>query len=116
MRTIIAFFCVALIWAIFGKLDIVAVAPGTTVVSSRTKVIQPAETAVVKRILVRDGQTVEKGELLIELDAKGTEADFEKARDALIEARLAELRPSAFAAYLGSAQPPVLNPPHRPPQ
>src|SRR3546814_2146845 len=25
MRTIIAFFCVALIWAIFGKLDIVAV-------------------------------------------------------------------------------------------
>src|SRR3546814_4818258 len=36
MRTIIAFFCVALIWAIFGKLDIVAVAPGKTVVDRKS--------------------------------------------------------------------------------
>src|SRR3546814_18469782 len=57
MRTIIAFFCVALIWAIFGKLDILAVDPGTTVVRSRTPVIQPAGPAMVQRILVRDDPT-----------------------------------------------------------
>ncbi|HLM52495.1 MAG TPA: HlyD family type I secretion periplasmic adaptor subunit [Pseudoxanthomonas sp.] len=108
MRTIIAFFCVALLWSIFGKLEIVAVAPGKTVVGSRTKIIQPAETAVVKRILVRDGQTVSRGDLLIELDATGTGADFAKAGDALVNARLAELRLAALARALDSGQAPAL--------
>ncbi len=110
MRAIMAFFCVALLWAIFGKLDIVAVAPGKTVVGSRTKVIQPAETAVVKRILVRDGQSVKRGQLLIELDATGTEADYEKAGEAFTNARLTELRLSALADSLDSGNPPKLAP------
>lgn len=110
MRVIIAFFCVALLWACIGKLDIVAVAQGKTVVSSRTKVIQPAETAVVKRILVRDGQTVKHGQLLIELDATGTGADYAKAGDALINARLAKLRLVALAEALDSGRSPILIP------
>ena len=116
VRIIMAFFCVALLWSILGKLDIVAVAPGKTVVSSRTKIIQPAETAVVKRILVRDGQTVKKGDLLIELDATGTGADFAKAGDALLNARLAELRLTALAHALNTGQAPRLAPDPRLPQ
>lgn len=108
MRTIIAFFCIALAWAIFGQLDIVAVAPGRTVVGSRTKVVQPADTAVVKRILVRDGQAVKQGQLLIELDATGTGADYRKAGDAWIGARLAELRLAALARALDTGRPPAL--------
>ena len=69
---IIGLFCVALLWAFLGKLDVVAVAPGKTVTSGRTKVIQPAETAVVRRILVHDGQTVKRGQLLVELDTTAT--------------------------------------------
>lgn len=110
MRIIIGLFCVALLWAIFGQLDIVAVAPGKTVVGSRTKVIQPAETAVVKRILVQDGQAVKRGQLLIELDATGTGADYEKAGDALVNARLAELRLTALAEALQTSKPPVMKP------
>ncbi|KLD73252.1 hemolysin secretion protein D, partial [Xanthomonas hyacinthi DSM 19077] len=91
IRIIIALFCVALLWAVFGKLDIVAVAPGKMVVDSRTKVIQPAETAVVRRILVRDGQQVKSGESLIELDATTTGAELAQAGEALTEARLAAL-------------------------
>lgn len=106
---IIAMFCAALLWAVFGKLDIVAVAPGKIVAGSRTKVIQSAETAVVKRILVRDGQTVMQGQLLIELDATGTAADYEKAGEALINARLNELRFAALAVALEkNGTPPVL--------
>jgi hemolysin D len=110
MRTIMAFFCVALLWAIFGKLDIVAVAPGKTVVGSRTKVIQPAETAVVKRILIKDGQTVKRGDLLIELDATGTGADYAKAGEALVAARLAELRLRAVSDALDTGKPPRMQP------
>ncbi len=109
MRTIVAFFVVALSWAIIGKLDIVAVAPGKTIVSSRTKVIQPVETAVIRKILVRDGQVVKQGDLLVELDATATGADYQQADEALISARLAELRYGAMAQALESGvlpQPP----------
>ncbi len=109
MRIIIAFFCAALLWACFGKLDIVAVAPGKTVVGSRAKIIQPAETAVVKRILVQDGQTVKKGQLLIELDATATGADYAQADEALVNARLAAARLAALAASIGSGQSPVVS-------
>lgn len=108
VRIIIALFCVALLWACLGKLDIVAVASGKTVVGSRTKILQPAETAVVKRILVRDGQSVKRGDLLIELDATGTGADYAKAGDALIDAKLAELRLEAMAAAIDRDTPPTL--------
>lgn len=108
MRIIIAFFCVALLWACIGKVDIVAVAPGKTVVSSRTKVVQPAETAVVRRILVHDGQAVRRGQLLIELDATATGAEHEQAGEALANARLAELRLSALIEAFDSGQDPVL--------
>lgn len=108
IRIIIALFCVALLWACLGKLDIVAVAPGKTVVGSRTKIVQPAETAVVKRILVRDGQSVKQGDLLIELDATGTDADYTKAGEALVDARLAELRLAAMAVALDTGLLPKL--------
>lgn len=108
MRTIIALFCVALAWAIFGQLDIVAVAPGKTVVGSGTKVIQTTETATVRRILVDDGQTVRRGQLLIELDATAAAADFEKAGDALGNAHAAAARLAALATALDNGQPPHL--------
>ncbi|WP_240126309.1 HlyD family type I secretion periplasmic adaptor subunit [Thermomonas alba] len=97
MRAIMAFFAVALLWACIGQLEIVAVAPGKTVVGSRTKVVQPLEAGVVKRILVRDGQAVKAGDLLIELDATAADADYERAGEALMAAKLAELRLAALA-------------------
>src|SRR5687767_3974780 len=106
MRLIIGFFCVAVLWSVFGRLDIVAVAPGRTVVSSRTKVLQPMETAVVRRILVRDGQVVTAGELLIELDATDAAAELEQANETLINARLAEARFTAFEQALNAGSPP----------
>ncbi len=110
MRVIISFFCLALLWACFGKLDIVAVAPGKTVVSSRTKVLQSSETAVVRRILVEDGQVVKQGDLLIELDATATSADYTQADDALTNAKLAQLRLAALAEAIESGTAPVLAP------
>lgn len=66
---IIALFAIAVIWATFGKMDIIAVAQGQIVVGDRSKVIQPLESAIVKAIHVRDGQRVKQGQPLIELDS-----------------------------------------------
>ncbi len=72
---IMTLFVIAVAWAIFGKIDIVAVAPGRVVVSERTKLIQPLERSVVKRILVKDGDRVVAGQALVELDPTAANAD-----------------------------------------
>jgi len=51
--TIIMLFCAALVWAWWGTIDIVASATGKIVPSGRTKVIQPFETGVVRRRIMR---------------------------------------------------------------
>ncbi|MDH5786323.1 MAG: biotin/lipoyl-binding protein, partial [Chromatiales bacterium] len=73
--SIVTLFTLAIIWACFGQIDIVAVAQGKVVPSDRTKVIQPLEIGTISAIHVHEGQTVKKGELLIELDATNTTAD-----------------------------------------
>ncbi|WP_114240105.1 HlyD family type I secretion periplasmic adaptor subunit [Dyella sp. C9] len=109
MWTIIALFCVALLWACLGQLDMVAVAPGKTLTTGRTKVIQPAESAVVRRILVQDGQVVKQGDLLIELDTTATSADSRKTQDALTSARLIEARSTALIQALDTGQSPTMS-------
>jgi hemolysin D len=86
--TIIAIFCVALMWAIFGKVDIVAAANGKIIPSGRTKLIQPLETGVVRAIRVHEGQQVHAGDSLIELDPTMTAAEQGHVKADLIAARL----------------------------
>ena len=57
---LMSLFVLALLWAYFGQVDIVAVAPGRIMVSERTKVIQPLEASVVRKVLVRDGERVRR--------------------------------------------------------
>jgi membrane fusion protein, hemolysin D len=86
--TIIAAFCLALGWATFGEVDIVASATGRIIPNGRTKVIQPFETGVVRAIRVHDGQRVLAGEVLIELDPTMNEAELGHLRGDLLAAQL----------------------------
>jgi hemolysin D len=80
---LMALFVIALVWACVGQIDIVAVAPGRIVVSERTKPIQPLERSVVKRVLVKDGDAVQAGQALVELDPTAATADKTTASDQL---------------------------------
>jgi hemolysin D len=106
--SIIAVFCVALMWASLGSVDIVATATGKIVPGGRTKLIQPFETGVVRAIHVRDGQSVKAGDVLIELDPTMTEADQERQRSDLLAAGLevARLRAALAEDPLAAFQPP----------
>ena len=86
--TIIALFVLALIWAIFGHVDIVASASGKVIPSGRVKLIQPFETGVIRAIHIHDGQSVKTGDVLIELDPTMTAAEQEHIRSDLIAAQL----------------------------
>ena len=104
--TLIAAFVVMLAWAVFGRVDTVAVAPGKLIADVRAQVVQPMETATVKRILVRDGQSVRQGDILIELDATAADAESAQTRDAWVAARLESARARALLNALeGDAAP-----------
>ncbi|HXL99909.1 MAG TPA: HlyD family type I secretion periplasmic adaptor subunit [Rhizomicrobium sp.] len=57
-----------LLWSAFAPLDSALMAPGVIVVESHRKTIQHLEGGIVKDILVKEGQSVQAGQTLIELD------------------------------------------------
>ncbi len=95
-----ALFVIAIVWASVGEIDIVAVAPGRIVVSDRSKTLQPLEASIVKRVLVKDGDTVQAGQVLLELDATNASADSASVREQLASADSEERRASALMAAL----------------
>jgi membrane fusion protein, hemolysin D len=97
--TIILFFVVAIGWATFSRVDIIATASGKVVPTGKVKVIQPLETGVVSAIDVQDGQHVGLGQLLIQIDRTASAAERARVghdlmRAQLDVARLATLRQS----------------------
>jgi len=68
--------CAALLaGAALGELDIIASAEGKLVPQGFIKIVQPAEGGVVQAILVREGQRVAAGEVLLRMDAGLSTAD-----------------------------------------
>lgn len=72
---LLALFCAGLLWAVFGRVDIVVSAPGRVVPNGQVKVVQAPEAGTVARIHVREGERVEAGQLLISLDPTFASAD-----------------------------------------
>jgi hemolysin D len=75
MYLVSALFVLLLAWAIFGKLDIVASAEGRLVPQTYVKIVQPADAGIVQDILVREGQTVKAGQVLMRMDTQIAKAD-----------------------------------------
>jgi hemolysin D len=88
------------LWLTFGKIDVVASAPGKLIPVDNVKLVQPAEPGIVRAILVRDGQQVKKGQVLIELDPTVSGAEAEQARKALQTAELDAARARAILSAL----------------
>jgi len=64
-----------LVWAAIGHLDIVASADGKLIPETYLKLVQPADAGIVKEILVREGERVSAGQVLLRLDAQDAQAD-----------------------------------------
>ncbi|MDF0585066.1 HlyD family type I secretion periplasmic adaptor subunit [Bradyrhizobium yuanmingense] len=94
--TIILFFALAIGWATFGHVDIIATATGKVVPTGRTKTIQPLETGIVSAIHVHDGDRVTAGQVLVELDRTVTQAERKRVGQDLIASLLDVARLSAL--------------------
>lgn len=120
-RTIFWIIVIAIIflsgWMYFGKVDVVVTARGKVIPVGEIKVLQPLTTGVVSRILVKEGDLVEKGQVLMEIDPSATEPELDsKQKDAMqLELELLRLeavlkqrpfqpQPERYAAELVAVQ------------
>jgi hemolysin D len=108
LMSLSAMVVIAVVWSIFGKIDIVAVAPGKIIPAGRVKIIQwggsgggsEGVTGVVRAVHVAEGQRVKAGQLLIELDPTITGADEAQANRGLLSANIEGEKERAIVSYL----------------
>jgi len=91
---LITLFTLAVVWSIFGRIDIYATLQGKIIPSGHIKVIEPLITGRVQAIHIRQGEMVKKGTLLVELDptehhAERVRLEEEKTITEAVSARLA---------------------------
>ena len=80
LYVLLALFGIALLWMLFGQLDIIAVADGKLVPQTYLKIVQPVEAGVVQEILVKEGDAVTAGQVLVRMDTNVAEADSKTIR------------------------------------
>jgi HlyD family secretion protein len=89
-------------WSIVGRLDIIAVAPGRLVPSTYVKVVQPVDAGVIKELLVREGDSVKAGQVMVRMDPSISDAD---GRQLQTQVQLARLALRRIDAELAGAEP-----------
>jgi len=99
-----------LLWAILGEMDIIVNGQGKIIVGGYTKTIAATEVAKVIALHVEEGQSVKAGELLIELDARGSDSEQSKAEGDRQLTLLQMGRSKALLQSLGSNKEPTLAP------
>ena len=101
LRLLVALLTGLSLWVVFGRLDIVAVTDGKLVPSTYLKIVQPAEQGVVKEILVKEGELVKEGQVLIRMDPVLTGADVKSVQAEFLNKRMALRR---IDAQMGGAR------------
>lgn len=90
--------------ALVGRLDMIAVAHGRLVPQNFLKIVQPAESGVVRDLLVQEGDVVTTGQVLVRLDPRLSDVDGATVQGQIHQRHLqlrridAELSGAAFTA------------------
>lgn len=89
---VVAFFILAAIWASWAEIDKVTVGEGKVVPSSQIQVVQNLEGGLVKEILVKEGQQVEKGQRLLLIDDTRFRSDYREREQQIANLTASVLR------------------------
>lgn len=76
LGVIFAFIVCALIFATFAEIDEVTHAEGKVIPSSKIQVIQNLEGGILQAVYVGEGELVNKGQILLQIDNSGSAANF----------------------------------------
>jgi hemolysin D len=105
MWIVITMIVIAFLWAVIGRVEIVAVAPGKIIPSGQVKVIQAGNIGRVKVIHVSDGDSVKAGQALIDLDPTLAEADRQRLESDWVASSLELARWRAYSSWLDDGKP-----------
>jgi adhesin transport system membrane fusion protein len=98
------FFALAavLTWAALFELDEITRAQGKVIPSSREQVIQSLDAGVLSKLMVREGDVVEKDQVLLHMDAARSGAVYREAREKYLalSATAARLKAEAYGTAL----------------
>ena len=90
-----AFVATALLWAWFGRIDIIATAQGKIQPPGRVKIVQPVEAGKVTEIKVSNGDKVAKGDVLVAFEPDEARADVNNLESATLSFEAEILRRSS---------------------
>ena len=93
IRWTLVMLVVAIVWAAFSNLDEITVGDGKVIPSSQVQVIQNLEGGIVSAIPVRVGDTVKKGDVVMQLDETrfASSVGESKAKNDALMAKIARL-------------------------
>lgn len=83
---------VFLLWAAFAPLDEGVPAAGVVAIDTKRKAVQHLSGGIVKEVLVREGDKVKDGQVVIKLDAAVAKANFEAVRQRYLGLRASQGR------------------------
>lgn len=91
-----------LLWAAFAPLDEGVPAAGIVAIDTKRKAVQHLSGGIVKEVLVREGDEVKEGQLLIRLDSAVAKANYESVRQRYLGLRAMQGRLLAEQGGLSS--------------
>ena len=83
---------VFVLWAAFAPLDEGVPAAGVVAIDTKRKAVQHLSGGIVKEVLVREGDMVKEGQILIQLDAAMAKANYEAVRQRYLGLRASQGR------------------------
>jgi hemolysin D len=89
---ILAALLFGVIWMIVGKVDVVVSGRGRFIPDGEVKVLQPLTSGVVRVIGVKEGDYVQQGQVLMEIDPSDVEPELESMKTNLLQLNLEKER------------------------
>lgn len=86
--TVVALVFTTALWLYLGKIDIVVSGRGMVIPDGESKIIQPLDAGVIKKIMVREGDYVKKNQVLVEIDPSATEPEMQSVQSNLGDVNL----------------------------
>ncbi|KFK92376.1 hemolysin secretion protein D [Serratia sp. Ag1] len=102
LYTIALVVVVALVWAHFARVEEITRGDGKVIPASREQVIQSLEGGILEELKVREGDVVEKGQVLLKMDPTRADSSYGESRSKVLalEASIARLRAQAYSTPL----------------
>ncbi|AZQ52615.1 HlyD family type I secretion periplasmic adaptor subunit [Burkholderia cenocepacia] len=102
LYVLVAVLVAGLVWAHFARVEEVTRGEATVVSQSREQSIQSLEGGIVRQIVVREGERVEKAQLLARIDPTRAESSYRELRSKALglKATIARLRAEAYGVAL----------------